>query len=366
MHHLSDFSMILSQSWFDSLVMPTWLEELFFRSRAANEIGYKSDVVYTIIFWISTIFFVPMMGLMFYFVVKYRRRPGVPAPRSASHNTPLELAWSVVPTILLVWMFFAGFLLYMDHVVTPAGAENASLTAQKWQWRITYSNGGESPETTDELVAGAVPIFYVPANVPVSLRMTSQDVLHSLWVPAMRRKFDIYPNRYTTYWLQTDPLEETEGTEMLADGTIYKDYWVFCAEYCGDSHSEMAAIIRSVPPDYFQQWKRGIATPEDPWEWGQLLYKTRCASCHTLDGTTNIGPSWKGVWGRTEELEGGGSVVVDENYIRESIYEPAAKIVKGFKNQMNSFQGQLNDDELNAIITFMKSVESNPNAEGGQ
>jgi cytochrome c oxidase subunit 2 len=262
-------------------------------------------------------------------------------------------------------MFFWGYWAYMDKVVAPAGAEEANLTAQKWAWRITYSNGGESPETTTLGANENVPVFYVPAARPMLLRMTSTDVLHSFWIPALRKKFDVFPNRYTSYWLETEPLEEIGTTGTLPDGTEHKDYWIFCAEYCGDQHSEMGAILRVVPADYYDQWKQRIGTPEDPVEWGELLYKTRCATCHSIDGSRGIGPSWLGIWGRPQDLEGGGSVVVDENYVRESIYEPAAKIVRGYPNQMNSFQGQLDEDQLNAIIAFMKSDKLNPDG-GGQ
>lgn len=339
---------------------PDWMIDLFFRGPAANDLGKAADAMFMFIFWVSVAFFVPMMVMMVYFVVKYRRRPGVAAPRSPSHNTTLELSWSVIPSLLLVPMFVFGFQFYMRQVLAPGGAEEARLNAQKWVWRITYDNGGESPETYSGLVAQPVPIFYIPAGRPMALRMTSADVIHSFWVPAMRKKFDVFPNRYNTYWLETRPLDELEITGMLEDGTEYKDYDVFCAEYCGDSHSEMAAVLRVVPDDYYRQWKKGIATPEDPVEWGHLLYKTRCATCHTLDGTRNIGPSWKGLWGRTEALEGGQEVTVDANYVRQSIYEPSAQIVKGYPNQMNSFQGQLNEDEINAIMAFMKTL-----ADGG-
>jgi len=348
-----------------SILMPEWLEKLFFRVESATDVAYASDLTFVIIFWVSAAYFVPMMALMLYFVVKYRRRPGVPAMRSPSHNTPLELLWSVIPSAMLVPMFLFGYWLYMDHMMAPGGSEEALLTAQKWVWRITYDNGGESPETTDDFVAAPVPVFQIPAGEPLSLRMTSTDVLHSFWVPAMRKKRDIFPNRYTTFYIETPPLDEVDDvTGTLEDGTPYKDYWVFCAEYCGDSHSEMGAILRAVPPDAYRQWKQGIATPEDPVEHGALLHKTRCASCHSVDGSAGIGPSWKDVWGSTRQFRDGGSAVADANYIRESIYEPAAHIVQGYDNKMNSFQGQLDETELNAIIAYMKTL-SGAGEDGG-
>ena len=342
-----------------SILMPEWLERLFFREQAASHVGYLSDLTFMAIFWVSVAYFVPMMVLMFYFTVKYRRRPGVAPLRSPSHNTRLELLWSVIPSAMLVPMFLVGFWLYMDLMVAPGGAEEVNLTAQKWSWRMTYDNGGESPETTSDLVAEPVPIFRIPMGEPIVLKMTSVDVLHSWWMPAMRRKRDVFPNRYTTSWIEVPSLEELQSDpelKVLDDGTPYRDYWVFCAEYCGDSHSEMGAIVRAVPPEAYRAWKKSIAIPEDPVEWGSLLHKTRCASCHSTDGTSGIGPTWQGLWGTMETLSDGSTVLVDENYVRESIYNPSARITQGYKNQMSSFEGSLDENELNAIIAFMKSL----------
>lgn len=361
---LSDITLMQS-----SLIMPEWLETLFFRGPAASPIGTVSDIIFIAIFWVCVAYFVPMMALMIYFVIKYRRRPGVAALRSPSHNTRLELLWSIIPSAMLVPMFFYGFWYYMEQMIAPGDAEEINLIGQKWVWRFVYDNGGESSETTTDFVATAAPIFRVPMGEPLVLRQTSVDVLHSWWVPAMRRKRDIFPNRYTTTWIQTPTLEELEAagelTGTLDDGTPYKDYWVFCAEYCGDSHSEMGAILRAVPPEDYRAWKKSIAIPEDPAEWGALLHKTRCASCHSIDGSKGIGPSWLDLWGTEERLTDGSSVTVDANYVRESILDPSARITEGYQNQMNSFAGQITDDEINAIIAYMKVLAGEtPEGEG--
>ncbi len=337
---------------------------LWFDEPANNAAGVAriGDELFMYIFWLSVAWFVFLMGLTFFFVVKYQRKPGQKLQRSPAHHTPLEIAWTVIPTLFLVYIFFKGFWGYADALVAPANAEVINLKAQKWAWRMTYPNGAESPLSTKFMYTDAqgnqvtsaqeAPIFVVPAGKPVQLRMSSMDVIHSFWVPDFRSKFDVFPNRYTAYWFQADE----PG-----------DHVIYCAEYCGDLHSEMYAILRVVPePEYRKtidewniNWGEGLAAV------GAKLYKSKgCVACHTVDGTANTGPTWKGIWGKEHEFQDGGKAVVDANYIRESILVPAAHIVKGFPNQMVSYQGQLNDRELDALIAYIESLGDNPPAPG--
>ncbi|MBX3360498.1 MAG: cytochrome c oxidase subunit II [Phycisphaeraceae bacterium] len=331
-------------------------------AKSSSAVARIGDELFMYTFWLSVAWFVFLMGLTFYFVVKYQRRPGKKLTRSPAHNTPLEIAWTVVPTVFLVYIFFKGFWGYADAIVAPANAEVINLKAQKWAWRMTYPNGAESPESMRFVYTDAqgnqvtsaqeAPIFVVPAGKPVQLRMSSMDVIHSFWVPDFRSKFDIFPNRYTSYWFQADE----PG-----------DHVVYCAEYCGDLHSEMYAIIRVLPePEYRAKinswaipWGDGLAAV------GKVLYTTKgCSACHSVDGSRNTGPTWKGIWGKEHEMEGGGKAVVDPNYIRGSILVPGAKIVKRYPNQMVSYQGQLNDRELDALIAYIESLGDNPPAPG--
>lgn len=332
---------------------------IWFGGPARNnaEIARIGDDLFMYIFWLSVVWFVFLMGLTAYFVIRYQRKPGAPLQRSASHNTPLEIAWTVIPTLFLVYIFFKGFWGYADALIAPANAEQLILTAQKWDWRITYPNGAESPEKMRFEYTDAngnvattfkeIPIFVVPAGKPVQLRMSSLDVIHSFWVPDFRLKFDVMPNRYTAYWFQTDEIG---------------DHIIYCAEYCGDLHSEMAGILRVVPIGEYQQtienWNTGDLGPT---ELGAVLYKTKgCNSCHSIDGTGNTGPTWKGIWGKTHEFTDGTSAVVDANYVRESILVPGVKVVKGYQNQMTPYQGLLNDRELNGLIAYIASLGDTP------
>jgi cytochrome c oxidase subunit 2 len=324
----------------------------------------QSDFLFMAIFWISMVSFVFLMGLMAIFTVKYRRRPGVAGQRSAAHNTPLELTWTVVPLIVLVWIFFEGFWGYIGGQTGGSLPEEINLQAQKWAWSMTYPNGAASPEQV--LIGPAKqPVFVAPAGRPVLLKMHSIDVIHSFWVPDFRWKQDVFPNRYTAFAFETPPLETLDPailtTAKHTDGTPYTciEHYIFCAEYCGDNHSEMAGILRIVSPsDYVKivtDWAKPTGAPHERGEKWAII--KGCVSCHSgADGSTKTGPTWKDLFGHEVQLEGGGTVVADENYIRESVYIPAAKIVKGFPNQMVSFQGQVNEEQLSDLIAYMKSI----------
>lgn len=381
-----------------------------FREPASSPMGANSDWLFFWIFVISAFFFVLLMGLMVFFVVKYRRTPGRVPQRSASHNTLLELSWSVIPTILLVWMFFEGFYGYTDKVVAPSNAREIVVTAQKWAFGFTYPNGAASPETTrtrafsspaggvDKDAAGAVtfgaaeiPIFVVPEGEPVKLRMSSVDVMHAFWIPDMRVKFDIMPNRFTSMWFQSTGIdrekalakgwklertvtdEKTNQTRRVpfvdekGEQYLYEDHFVFCAEYCGSLHSEMNAVMRVVPVAAYEQIVRDWAEPKGtPEQVGAALYKIKgCNACHSVDGSRNVGPTWKDIYGEPVEFADNSSISASQmtgvdfdNYIRESIYVPQAKIVKGYPNQMQSYQGRINDKELSALIAYMKSLSA--------
>lgn len=332
------------------------------------------DDLFMWIFWFCVAWFVVLMGLMVYWVIKYRRRPGKAAPRSSSHNTPLEVAWTVLPTFALAYMFFEGFRTYIHSIVAPGNSEELVLRAFQWDWEMTYPGGGTTAEKSNvdpvsggQMASTPRPVFYVPARRPVKVRMYSTDVIHSFWVPDFRVKQDVMPNRYTSVWFEAD--EPTGRTRFSSDETTpeylrgqpYEDHWVFCAEYCGVSHGEMLAIVRVVPDRVYREWLESIQIPEDPAEWGKILHATKCASCHSVDGSPNTGPTWKGRFGTMIDLESGQQVLYDENYVRESILNPQAKITKGYGPTSSMTIQNLDDKQIEAVIAYMKQI-----ANGGQ
>lgn len=352
--------------------------DLFFRKPADADydlgggVFTDSDPLYLFIWYVSIFFFLLVVGLMFYFAWKYRRVPGKAAEVSPSHNTMLEITWTVIPTLILFVIFIWGYNGYISTQTAPVEAEQIELSGFKWSWTMTYDNGKQSAESG--LISGdgstEVPVFYVPEDTPVRLKMSSADVIHSFWVPDFRTKIDVMPNRYTPYWFRAAALADGQPDEIqngtLKDGTEYqyRDHWIFCAEFCGDQHSEMAAILRVVPMPIYKAWKSdpGFDETTPLPDVGAIVWKAKgCNACHSVDGSPNTGPTWQNSYGYDIPLADGSSIPADdtlewENYIRESILEPGAKLHAGYANQMPSYNGRINELELSGVIAYMKSL----------
>jgi cytochrome c oxidase subunit 2 len=317
---------------------------------AASELARETDAVFMAILYFDIFWFVMLMGLMFYWVVKYRRRPGVPAQRTAHHNTRLELVWTIVPSVFLGAMFYYGFDGYLAKLVAPTHAETINIEGRKWDWVATYDNGANPPKKMQIGGKNEAPIIYIPVGRPVQFRMTSQDVLHSFWIPDFRFKFDVMPNRYTNFWIEA----EEPGV-----------HWIFCAEYCGDYHSEMAAQLKAVPADEYDrlkgEWAIDLSLP--PAVLGEQMVRTRggCIACHTIDGATSVGPTWLNAWGYEVVLTDGNVIPGDDpeawdNYIRTSILNSNAQVHAGFPAVMSSFAGVFSEQELGWIVEYIKSL----------
>lgn len=349
-----------------TLLAASWWDELWWHGHVdASTFSRPVDAVFFYIFWVSTFFFIVLMWLMFYWAWKYRRRPGVAPEVSPAHNTALELAWSIIPTILLGIMFFWGLVAYIPMKVAPADSEVINVTAKKWAWSLVYDNGA-SPLQTEKIADMDAPVFALPVDRPTRFIMSSQDVIHSMYMPAFRIKRDVFPNFYTTQWVQPTRVShqwsEAEKQYLPIDPRR-PGFYLTCAEYCGDQHSQMWGRIMVLSEPDYQRWKGEQANTDGiPLrELGEKLFKSKgCVACHSVDGSKGTGPTWKGIWGATHRFKDGTTAVVDENYIRESILEPAKRIVEGFANQMPTFQGQITDRELIALNTYIKWLSDNP------
>jgi cytochrome c oxidase subunit 2 len=367
----------------------SFFQKLIFGSHAGSEAGAWSDGLFMMITWFSAFCFIVLMGLMVFWVIKYRRKPGVAAIPSPNHNLNLEILWTVVPSASMLVFFVLGVRGYAMKMVSPENAMELKIDAWKWAWKVTYPNGASSPETNflslkdniADVEAGTTqswiketgleyPVFYVPENTSVRLKMHSQDVIHSFWIPEFRTKMDVIPNRYTGYGFHTPKLRSSDmvldtSTMMNIPG---RDMWIFCAEYCGDEHSRMAATLRIVSQEIYDAKIKEWGTPVEPILRGEQLYKTMCKICHSVDGTPGTGPSWASTNGSTgfgyeAALADGTHVMRDDNYYRESILDPNAKVVNGFVPSMPTFQGQLSEDDIHGLITYIKSLsDNNPNA----
>ncbi|HYE96332.1 MAG TPA: cytochrome c oxidase subunit II [Rubricoccaceae bacterium] len=300
------------------------------RSTTAHEI----DAVFNFILYTSTILTLGVAAAIIYFAWKYRRRSPLDHPQVVHENKLLELSWVVLPTIMVLVVFFWGFRAYVGTSIPPTDAYEIRVRGQQWFWTFEYPNGS--------ILQGEV---YVPAGQPVVFRMTSRDVLHSFFVPEFRIKNDVIPNRSTNVWFEAPQ----EGT-----------YQVLCTEYCGTAHSNMGAKIHVVGRDEFFAYLRDgfpdqqADLPLD--QVGEQLYTSKgCNACHTLDGTPSVGPSWLGNWGRPRPGTAG-SPVMDEAYVREAILAPNAHVVTGFQPQMPSYEGLLNDRQIDGIIAYIQEL----------
>lgn len=311
--------------------MPTNNDSILFPPQAST---YAKDVdaLYFFIHYLSIFFWVLIVAGILYFVWRYKRghKEGV----GPSHNLPLELTWSIIPLILVVAMFLWGFKSFMYMSRAPGDAEIIHVTAKKWLWTFEYPNGQQ-----------AIGELHVQVGKPYKLVMTAEDVIHSFYVPSFRTKMDVLPGRFTTQWFEP---------------TLTGEQQVFCTEYCGDGHSDMLAKIVVHTPEDYAKWveenqKEDTTTPLP--ELGAKLYQTKaCFTCHSTDGSIKVGPSFKGLFGKQEQTSAG-TVEVNEDYIRESVLQPAAKVVQGYQPVMPTYQGQLSDREISGLIEYIKTLK---------
>lgn len=341
------------------------VEEFIFRRNAQSKYADGVDDIFMFITWASVAVFIALMAIMVFWTVKYRRKPGVAAPRSTSHNTVLEITWTAIPTVIFVAFFFFGFRAYAKLVVGEGDSQTQYLSAKKWGWDIQYPNGSGATETK-KLGAREVPVFFFPEDTSVVLQMTSADVIHSFWVPDYRHKQDVFPNRYTSFVFHTEKI----GPNDLDDPTLdypHREHWVFCAEYCGDLHAEMAAIIRVVTKERFQQWLDSpYAEGMSMAEIGEIVATSKgCFACHAKTEAAGAGPGWGNWFGAPHSYTDGSTIVADANHTRESILNPQAKIRVGYPANMPAFAGAINDFELNALIEYMKSLSTHASPSNG-
>jgi cytochrome c oxidase subunit 2 len=296
------------------------------------------DFVYMAILWLSIVLFLGIVGAECYFAWRYRYVPGRKTPHQ-THNTPLEIVWSVLPLLLCVGLFFWGLDGYMKFAVAPGDAMEIQVVGKQWLWQFEYPDGTRS---VNEL--------HIPVNKTVHFVMTSEDVLHDFYVPDMRVKRDIIPNRYTEIWFTPTALGEHVST---------------CAEYCGKGHSDMRAKLFVDTQEEYEKWMATGGTEYQsftPEAWGKIQWDRKgCATCHSIDGSKSKGPTWKGMFGKPVTVKASDgktlTVTVDEAYLRESMLQPAAKIVDGFENIMPTFQGLLRENEIRGLVAYIKSLQ---------
>ncbi|MFB6372586.1 MAG: cytochrome c oxidase subunit II [Bradymonadaceae bacterium] len=306
------------------------MPDLWFFPIQASEAAQTVDSLYIGLLWLMGFFLVGVAGTILVFLFYYRRG-GNPSRRHASRgNLLVEGVWIVIPTLLAVGIFIWSMSVYISLQAMPESGMDVYVVGKQWMWKVQYPNGKREINS-----------LHVPAGRTVRLQMTSQDVIHSMYLPAFRVKQDVLPGRFTTLsFTATKP-----GT-----------YHLFCAEYCGTDHANMRGTVTVMEPGAYQEWLGDEEPTQTLAESGRELFKDKgCASCHDPDTAVDA-PRLIELFSRKVELRSGRVVTADTNYIRKSILMPNAQIVSGFEPIMPSFQGQLSEEEIIDLIAYIKSM----------
>jgi cytochrome c oxidase subunit II len=303
----------------------------FWLPDAMSSLAPEVDSLFYFVTWASTVIFIAVIAAMIYFMIRYRRRSEADVPIPEPESRVLEVTWIVLPTILTMIVFTWGFKVFVKLNTAPPDSYQVTVRALQWSWEFEYANGASSMND-----------LYVPFGQPVKLTMTSDDVIHSFFVPDFRIKQDVLPNRYTSVWF-----EATEPGE----------YQVYCTEYCGTQHSGMLATIHVVSQNEFDTWMASQNQDLPPVELGEQVF-AQCAVCHSTAGIRIVGPHLNGIFGEERTFDDGTSGIIDEDYLHESIVTPSAKVVATYPPAMPATYGStLSPKEITGLIAYIKSLK---------
>jgi cytochrome c oxidase subunit 2 len=302
----------------------------FFPEQASSVAG-EVDALFLFILGVTGVFAIGIWVAMLYFAIRYRRRADDERPAEIHGSLVLELTWTIVPFLLMSAMFVWGARVFFHLNRPPDDAMTVSVVGKRWMWKLQHPTGQRE-----------IGELHVPVGRAVRLVITSEDTIHSFFIPAFRIKKDAVPGRYNVAWFRA-----------TKTGT----YHLFCAEYCGTEHSKMMGKVVVMEPEEYQVWLAGGPAPESPVLQGERLFtELNCITCHRPD-SAGRGPVLNGIFGRPVALASGERVMADEAYVRESILNPAAKVVAGYQPVMPTFLGQVSEDQLIALVAYVGSLQ---------
>jgi len=300
----------------------------------ASTFAWQVDALYAYLIVISIAFTIPVVAAIFFFALKYREKEKFATPEEMHGSMVLETVWSIIPFVISMTIFLGGAIVYFNQYTPPADSMDIYVVGKQWMWKVQHETGQRE---INEL--------HVPVGRNVKLTMTTEDVLHDFDIPAFRTKADVVPGRYTYMWF---------------NATKPGKYHLYCAEYCGLNHSGMGGWVYVMEQRDFDNWLSGNVSGQTPVEMGKELFETKlgCASCHA-GGPQQRGAKLEGVYNTQVKLVGGETVTADDNYIRNSINNPASQVVEGFQPIMPTFKGQVTEEQLNALVAYIKSLSPN-------
>jgi cytochrome c oxidase subunit 2 len=297
----------------------------------AASVAGEVDALFLFILAVTGLFAAGIWVALIFLAVRYRRRSDSDSPPEIHGSLVLELTWTIVPLLLMGVMFVWGAKVYFHLNRPPSEAMTVSVVGKRWMWKLQHPTGQRE---INEL--------HVPLGRAVKLVITSEDTIHSFFVPAFRIKKDAVPGRYNTAWFRA---------------TKVGSFHLFCAEYCGTEHARMGGRVVVMEPGAYQAWLAGGPPAESPVVAGEKLFtELNCITCHRPD-STGRGPVLLGIFGRPVSLASGDTVVADESYVRESILNPAAHVVAGYQPVMPSYQTQVSEEQLISLIAYIHSLQ---------
>lgn len=306
----------------------------FFPDQASSVAGITDLFTFSVV-GIGSFFGIIVVMVIIYFLTIYNHDSKANRSDPVEEHTVIELAWSIAPLIIVLTIFVWSAKIYFDIYTPPPNTLNISVIGKQWMWKAQHPDGQRE---VNEL--------HIPVNQPIRLTMTSQDVIHSFFIPAFRLKQDVLPGRFTTMWFEA---------------TQTGEFHLLCAEFCGTEHALMVGKVYVMEPSEYEEWLREgnvpVLTLIDSPSGETLFTQQGCLACHKLDDSVGIGPSLVGIYETEVELENGDVVVRDEEYLRESIINPQAKVVSGYPNVMPTYQSQLSEEQLLELVDYLRNLE---------
>jgi cytochrome c oxidase subunit II len=313
--------------------------KLPFAPEQASSMAQQVDALFLFAVSISFVAGVAIVAVLTWLGLRYRRNHRDEVGTAGHGSNLLEIVWSVIPGIIFIGLFFFGAKIYFENYRIPPDAVRYYVVGKQWMWKYQHPSGNR--EIND---------FHVPVNTPIELVVTSEDVIHSFFLPAMRIKRDAVPGRYSTTWF-----------EATRTGT----FDIFCAEYCGAEHSMMIGKLHVMEPHDYEQWLEAHEPAQSLATTGATLFEEKsCGTCHRSDSSARA-PILDRLYGSQVALLGGDMVTADDSYIRESIMNPQAKVVAGYQPIMPTFQGQLREEEILELISYIQSLGKKDEAGDG-